>query len=122
MTQDERNDRASLHLLDRNTRYYHGDYVGDYHPPDRAEIRHGPNRPGVNQMNWAGLHTWNTWQNASAEEAHISLRDYSLQNTLATRLWAVDMRARTPIPFSRYVIDPTQLMAGNYRATNPQGR
>ncbi len=115
-------DTPNLQNLDRATRYYHGDFVANYHPPDRAELRHGPDRPGVIQMNWAGLHTADTWQNFHAAEAHKSVRDYSTSKTLATRLWAIDIRARTPIPFSRYVIDPTQLMQGNYRATNPQGR
>lgn len=105
----------------RDTRYNRGNFIANYSVPDRAELRHGPWRPGVIQMNWAGLRTADTWQEFHATEDHKSVLDRQLPATLATRLWLIDQRARTPIAFSSYVVDPAALMAGNYRATNPQG-
>ncbi len=110
---------ALLHEA-RDTRYNRGNFVANYSVPERAELRHGPWRPGVYAQNWAGLRTSDTWQNFHATEDHISIRDRQLPATLTTRLWLIDQRARTPIPISGYVLDPSALMQGNYRA--PRGR
>jgi len=113
-------DTQDLQQPGRDTRYNRGNFVANYSVPDRAELRHGPWRPGVYGQNWAGLRTSDTWQNFHATEPHISIRDRQLPATLTTRLWLIDQRARTPIPISGYVLDPSALMQGNYRA--PQGR
>jgi len=109
--------------LARQTRRYRGDFVGNYHPPERKELRHGPWRPGVYMQNWGGVRDWQTWtllrQSNAPDATHIQIRDHSIQNTLATRLWLLDRQARTPIPVNRYQLNPTALMPGNVRASNP---
>lgn len=108
--------------LARQTREYRGDFVANYHPPARAELRHGPWRPAVYMQNWGGVHNWQTWtvlrQSNAPDATHIQIRDFSTNNTLAYRLWLTDKMARTPIPVDRYQLNPTALMPGNVRASS----
>lgn len=107
--------------LDRNTRYNRGNYIADYRRPESGYFHSGLNRPGVVQLNWAGLRTVDTWQRFHATEPHVQLVSGAVYPSLQTRLWAIDQQARSPIPVNRYAVDPAALMAGNYRAKNPQG-
>lgn len=115
--------RAGLPVADvhRNTRYNRGNFIANYGRPESGYFHTGMNRYGVTQLNWAGLHTSDMWQNFHAAEPHKQVVSGQVYPSIQTRLWAIDQRARTPIPTNRYAVDPSALMAGNFRATNPQG-
>jgi hypothetical protein len=111
--------------LAHNIRYYRGDFVANTKAPLNDYYHSGPNRIAVYGQDWAGLHTSNTWQQfaypPSSGRKLINPNAQGTMPTLALRLWMIDQRARTPIGFNQYALDPKALMYGNFRAVDNQG-
>ena len=92
---------------------------GDYFHSDQ-------NRPGVYAQNWRHADGYGSWQQhgmwvsypAHFREPVPSLQDKT-QKVLLTRKYLLELQARRAIELKAYGTSQSQLMTGNYKASNP---